>query len=113
MNVRLRVLTHSLTHPDHEVDETNDDGRDWLHESPKLATRSRARVPFRTTCSNGETESAEEYKHLWGDAVYGAVDDTDDGDREATRNVRHANPLFLGGAGREFVAALPGTIEFR
>src|SRR5579864_6432497 len=80
---------------------------------PKLATRSRARVPFRTACSDGETEHAEEYQHLWGDAVYGAVDDADDGDREATRNIRHANPLFLGDAGRDFVAALLGTIEFR
>jgi len=82
-----RVLTYSLKYPDHGVDETTDDGRDWLHDPPKLATRSRARVPFRTACSDGETEHAEEYKHLWGDTVYGAVDDADDGDRKATRNV--------------------------
>ena len=63
---------------------------------PKLATRSRARVPFRRACSDGETEHAEEYKHLWGDAVYGAVDDADDGDREATRNVRHGILSFWG-----------------
>jgi len=56
-------------------------------------------VPFRTACSDRETESAQEYKHLWGDAVYGAVDDADDGDREATRNIRHRILSFWGAPG--------------
>jgi hypothetical protein len=48
----------------------------------------------------------EEHEHLGGDAVYGAVDDADDGDREATRNLRdgkHGNQLRFLEAGREFV----------
>jgi hypothetical protein len=45
--------------------------------------------------SDRDTEGAEEYQHLRGDAVYSAVDDADDGDREATRNIRHGTlPSF-------------------
>ena len=39
--------------------------------------------------SDRDTEGAEKYQHLWGDAVYSAVEDADDGDREATRNIGH------------------------
>ena len=53
------------------------------------------RLQFRMARSDRDTEGAEEYKHLWGDAVYSAVDDADDGDREATRNIRHGTlPSF-------------------
>jgi hypothetical protein len=42
-------------------------------------------------CSDRDPEGAEEYQHLGSDAVYGAVEDADDGDHEATRNIRHGN----------------------
>jgi len=48
--------------------------------------------------SDRDTEGSEEYQHLRGDAVYGAVDDADDGDREATRNIRHGDTSFFRGS---------------
>ena len=69
-------------------------------------------LSFRTARSDRETEGAKEYQHLRGDAVYSAVDDANDGDHEATRNIGHGNLLFLGRR-REFVAALLGIVEFR
>jgi hypothetical protein len=45
--------------------------------------------------SDRDTDGAEEYQHLRGDAVYSAVDDADDGDHEATRNIRHGNTSFF------------------
>ena len=48
--------------------------------------------------SDRDTEGSEEYQHLRGDAVYGAVDDADDGDRETTRNIRHGDIFFLRGS---------------
>jgi hypothetical protein len=92
----FRVITHSVKHPDHESMRPPTTVGTGCTTPPKLATRSRARVPFRAACSDRETERAEEYKHLRGDAVYGAVDDADDGDREATRNVRHGILSFWG-----------------
>jgi hypothetical protein len=56
-------------------------------------------LPFRKARSDRETEGAEDRQHLRGDAVYSAVDDADDGDHEATRNIRHGNLLFLGPSG--------------
>src|SRR5437588_7993174 len=53
------------------------------------------RLRFRTARSDNP-EGAEEYKHLGGDAVDSAVDDADDGDHEATRNIRHGNTPFSG-----------------
>jgi hypothetical protein len=38
--------------------------------------------------SDRDTERAQEDEHLGEDAVYGTVDDADDRDREATRNLR-------------------------
>src|SRR5205823_4643540 len=46
--------------------------------------------------SDRDTEGAEEHQHLRSDAVDGAVDDADDGDREATRNVGHGNTFLSG-----------------
>ena len=56
-----------------------------------------ARLPFWMALSDGDTEGAEEYQHLGGDAVDGAVDDADDGDREATRNIGHGNTSYFRG----------------
>jgi hypothetical protein len=45
--------------------------------------------------SDRETQGAEEYQHLRGDAVDSAVEDADDGDREAARNIRNRHGHFL------------------
>jgi hypothetical protein len=57
------------------------------------------RLPFRMARSDRDTEGAEDRQHLRTDAVDSAVDDADDGDHEATRNIRHGNLLFLGAPG--------------
>jgi hypothetical protein len=54
-----------------------------------------ARLPFRIARSDRDTEGAEEYQHLGGDPVDGAVEDADDGDCEATRNIGHGNTSFF------------------
>ena len=42
-----------------------------------------------------ESESVKEREHLGGDGVDNAVDDADNGDREAARNLRNGKHRFF------------------
>jgi hypothetical protein len=71
-----------------------------------------ARLPFRMGRSDRDTEGAEKDQHLWGDAVYSAVEDADHGDYEATRNIGHGTLPFFG-LGTADLEQLPGSGHLR